>query len=197
MIITVDNVLPKLLENDLEKVVTEIPYYYSPNTSYADTDPFFDHYIELIKNSCIIENGQFTHAILDEGGYVGSNLYNLVYPILYSFAEKANIKVNTITRIKINLLLRDKTFTSDNYNFPHSDRSAGEKIFIYYVNDSDGDTVIFNEYDNYTTIPTAFTIADRVTPKKGTGLFLECARFHASSNPVLSQHRYVVNFNFK
>ena len=196
MIIKVNNTLPKLLENDLEKAVSEIPYYYSPNTSYAGTDPLFDHYMEFIKNSCIIENGQFTHAILDEG-HVVSNLYNLVYPILYSFAEKANITVNAITRIKINLLLRDKTFTTNNYNFPHSDRGSGEKIFIYYLNDSDGDTIVFNEYDNHNTIPTSFTIADRITPKKGTGVFLECARFHASSNPTLTQHRYVINFNFK
>lgn len=195
MIIKINNFLPELLENDLEKVVTEIPYYYAPNTSYSEDDPFFDHYIELIKNSCTIENGQFTHAVLDEGQVV-SNLHGLLYPVLYSAAEKAGIKINAITRIKINLLLRDKTFTMNNYNFPHSDRGHGEKIFIYYLNDSDGDTIIFNEYDDYQTVPKKFTIAERITPKKGTGVFLECARFHASSNPAQTQHRYVINYNF-
>jgi hypothetical protein len=196
MIRKVDNCLPKNLEDDIEKIVFEIPYYYNSNTSYAHDDPFFEHYNTLINNSCVIENGQFTHAILDEG-HALSNLYNLLYPILYSFADKANIQVNTITRIKINLLLKDKTFTKENYNFPHSDRGSGEKIFIYYINDSDGDTIIFNEYDDYVNLPDKFTIADRITPKKGTGVFLESSRFHASSNPSLMQHRYVINFNFK
>ena len=196
MIIPVNNILPKRLEDDIENVVTEIPYYYGPNTSYAATDPFFDHYNKLIQNSNIVENGQFTHSVLDEGNIV-SNLHGLLYPVLYSFAEKENIEVNAITRIKVNLLLRDKTFTKENYNFPHSDRGSGEKIFIYYINDSDGDTVIFNEFDNFKFIPDQFTICDRISPKKGTGVFLESNRFHASSNPVNTQHRYIINFNFK
>jgi len=198
MIIPVNNVLPKRLEDDIEYIVTDVPYYYAPNTSYAPEDPFFEHYLELVKKSNIIENGQFTYSVLDEGNIV-SPLYNLFYPILFSFADKANIIVNEITRIKVNLLLRDKTFTSKNYNFPHSDRgnSGADKAFIYYANDSDGDTVLFNEFDDYTHVPKNFTIADRVTPKKGTGVFLESNRFHASSNPAVSQHRYIINFNFK
>jgi hypothetical protein len=196
MIVKVNNCLPKKLENDIENIVGEIPYYYGPNTSYAVNDPFFDHYNKLSKHANVVENGQFTHSVLDEGTIV-SNLHGLLYPVLYSFAEKENIEVNAITRIKINLLLKDKTFTKENYNFPHSDRGSGEKIFIYYINDSDGDTIIFNEYDDYVNLPDKFTIADRITPKKGTGVFLESSRFHASSNPSLMQHRYVINFNFK
>jgi hypothetical protein len=196
MIATVGNILPKKLENDIEHVVTEIPYYYGSNTSYGKEDPFFDHYSKLTQNINIVENGQFVHSVLDEGVIV-SNLHGLLYPVLYQFADKAGITVNAITRIKINLLLRDKTFKEFNYNFPHSDRGNGEKVFIYYVNDSDGDTVMFNEYDDYKTIPDTFTIVDRITPKKGTGVFFEANRFHASCNPAISQHRYIINYNFK
>ena len=57
MIIPVNNVLPKRLEDDIEYVVTDVPYYYAPNTSYAPEDPFFEHYLELVKKSNIIENG--------------------------------------------------------------------------------------------------------------------------------------------
>jgi len=195
MIIKVNKCLPELYENDIERVVTEIPYYYAPNTSYSEDDSFFEHYIKLTKNPNVVENGQFTHAVLDEGNIV-SNLHGFIYPILYMFAEQAKIKINAITRIKINLLLRDKTFKEWNYNFPHSDRGRGEKAFVYYVNDSDGDTFLFEEFDDFINIPDNFTVVDRVTPKKGTGVFFDCMRFHASSNPVNMQHRYVINFNF-
>jgi len=195
MIVKLDKCLPKKYEDDLEKIVTEIPYYYAPNTSYADTDPFLEHYLKLSKNSNIIENGQFTHSVLDEG-HIVSNLHGFIYPVLYIFAENAGITINKITRIKINLLLRDKTFKEFNYNFPHSDRGSGEKAFVYYINDADGDTFLFNEYDDFNTIPDTFTIADKVSPKKGTGVFFDCFRYHASSNPSVSQHRYVINFNF-
>ena len=195
MIIRVDRSLPLSYENDIENAVKEIPYFYAPNTSYAETDPFFEHYITLIKNSDVIENGQFTHAVLDEGNIV-SNLHGFIYPILYIFAEKAGITINKITRIKINLILQDKTFKNINYNFPHSDRGTGDKVFLYYINDSDGDTFLFDEYDDYKIIPNKFTVNDRITPRKGTGVFFEANRFHASSNPAIAQNRYVINFNF-
>ncbi len=195
MITKVNRCLSKKYEDDIEQVVTEIPYYYAPNTSYAKDDPFYEHYSKFLKDSNIIENGQFTHAILDEG-HIVSNLHGFIYPLLYTFAEQAEIVVNKITRIKINLLLRDKTFQKINYNFPHSDRGNGEKAFVYYVNNSDGDTFLFDEHDDYINIPNSFTIIDRITPNKGTGVFFDCMRFHASSNPVTSQHRYVINFNF-
>lgn len=195
MLIKVKNCLPAIYEDDIAKAVTEIPYYYASNTSYGEEDPFLPHYIKLSSNPNVIENGQFTHAVLDEGNIV-SNLYGFICPILYMFADKANVKINKITRIKINLLLRDKTFGTNNYNFPHSDRGSGEKVFLYYINDSDGDTFIFKEYDNFTTIPDNFTIVDRIKPVKGTGVFFDCLRYHASSNPSVSQHRYVINFNF-
>ena len=195
MLLKVKNCLPRLYEDDLEKAVTEVPYYYASNTSYSPDDPFLPHYNQLSLNPNVIENGQFTHAVLDEGNIV-SHLYGFMCPILYIFADKANIKINKITRIKVNLLLRDKTFKTNNYNFPHSDRGSGEKVFLYYLNDSDGDTFIFNEYDDFNTIPNNFTIRERVTPVKGTGVFFDCLRYHASSNPIQSQHRYVINFNF-
>jgi hypothetical protein len=195
MIIPVSNTLPIAYENDIEQAVKEIPYFYAPNTSYADNDPAFKHYTELTKNSNIVENGQFTHAVLDEG-HIVSNLHGFVYPILYIFAEKAGITVNKISRIKINLILQDKTFKNINYNFPHSDRGTGDKVFLYYINDSDGDTFLFNEYDDYETIPDTFTVKDRITPRKGTGVFFLSNRFHASSNPAIAKNRYVINFNF-
>ena len=121
---------------------------------------------------------------------------NLLGANLYIFAEKAGITVNKISRIKINLILQDKTFKNINYNFPHSDRGTGDKVFLYYINDSDGDTFLFNEYDDYETIPDTFTVKDRITPRKGTGVFFEANRFHASSNPTIAKNRYVINFNF-
>jgi hypothetical protein len=195
MIIRVNRSLPLAYENDIENAAKEIPYFYTPNTSYAESDPSFKHYAELTKNSNIVENGQFTHAILDHGKVL-SELHGLIYPILYIFAEKANIVVNNITRIKINLLLRDRSLDSNNYNFPHSDRAGGDKAFLYYINQTDGDTFLFEEADDYKNIPSKFTLKDRVTPSKGTGVFFDCSRFHASSNPIINQHRFVINFNF-
>ena len=194
MIKKIDKCIPENYISDVEDIVNELPMYYSANTSYAPEDKYFDYWNSQLGNSDIIDNGQFTHAIYHKGE-IFSKYYGMVYPILYMFADKAGVKVNEIVRIKINLLLRDRTFTNNNYNFPHSDRD-GKHVFLYYINDCDGDTILFNEFDNLKTIPDKFSIYDRVSPSRGTGVFFESMRFHASCNPKISQHRYAINFNF-
>lgn len=193
MIITVDNAIPKSYQDDIEQIVLEIPYYYSRNTSYSPSDPLYNEWMAV--SGDIMDNGQFTHAVLDEG-VVASNLNGFFTPLIYMFAEKANIKVSKITRIKVNLMLKDSNFTDKNYNHPHSDGGSGDKVFLYYVNDSDGDTFLFEEFDNGRSIPDKFTIAKKVSPVKGTGVFFDTKRFHASSNPSINKDRFVINFNF-
>lgn len=190
----IDRCLPEKYMADLEEIVYEMPMYYSINTSYAPEDKNFDYWNQQLRNSSIIDNGQFTHAVFHKGE-IFSKYYGLIYPILYLFADRAGITVNNIERIRVNLLLRDKTFTTENYNFPHSDRD-GKYVFLYYINDADGDTVLFNEYDNMKTVPDKFTVDKRISPCRGRGIFFESMRFHASCNPSVSQHRYVINFNF-
>jgi hypothetical protein len=67
--------------------------------------------------------------------------------------------------------------------------------FLYYVNDSDGDTFLFDEFQK-DTIPLNFNILERISPKKGKGIFFESDRYHASSNPKHTSIRLVLNFNF-
>jgi hypothetical protein len=194
MITKVDKCLPKKYISDIEDIVKDLPMYYSINTSYAPEDKHFNFWNSQLTQSNIVDNGQFTHAVFHKGE-IFSKYYGLLYPILYMFADKAGYTVNEITRIKVNLLLQDKTFTSENYNFPHSDRD-GKYAFLYYVNDCDGDTIFFNEFDNLKTIPNNFTVCEKTNPSKGSGVFFESIRFHASCNPCISQYRYVINFNF-
>ena len=68
---------------------------------------------------------------------------------------------------------------------------------VYYVNDSDGDTIIYEQ-----------TIRDtpgnsqgvnlkehiRVTPKKGRAVFFDGSRYHCSSQPTMS-YRAIINFD--
>ena len=66
---------------------------------------------------------------------------------------------------------------------------------IYYLDDSDGDTFIFNECneDRGQTVPTDLTIKQRVTPEKNSVLIFDGDQYHASSNPIKSKKRIVIN----
>jgi ectoine hydroxylase-related dioxygenase (phytanoyl-CoA dioxygenase family) len=74
--------------------------------------------------------------------------------------------------------------------------APGLLSMVYYVNDSDGDTFLFNEFQNSNKV-TEVTLKQRVMPRKGRAVIFDSNRFHASSNPINNTSRFVINFTFK
>ena len=109
--------------------------------------------------------------------------------------------LENILRLKANLTYQHPLEFENTYSGPHVDISddPSKWIMIYYVNDSDGDTYIFNEAGNYTqenkTFPSNLTIKKRVSPKKGRVVLFKGDLFHAGSAPIDSKHRVILNFN--
>jgi len=67
------------------------------------------------------------------------------------------------------------------------------------VNDSDGDTIIYNETaDDIQNLPgldtSMLTIKQTVTPRKGRVVLFNGRRYHSSSTPTTDK-RCVINFN--
>ena len=193
MFTVVKNAIPAQYQEHIASLMNKISWKWHGNTSYADTS---SRYQEMQQYPNIVDNGQFTHPILDDGTVFSSDI-GLLIPVLYMFADKVGVHVNSILRIRINLTIQDKTFTQENYNYPHTDMMPS-RAFLYYINDSDGDTVLFKEtaVDNADALPEQFNIMERITPEAGKGVFFDSCRFHASSNPVTCKARYVINFNF-
>jgi hypothetical protein len=59
-------------------------------------------------------------------------------------------------------------------------------VVIYYVNDSDGDTFVFDDDGK---------IIKRVSPKKGRFFMFDGRLKHAGSHPYDNTMRVVINFN--
>lgn len=78
----------------------------------------------------------------------------------------------------------------------HVDAKVPHLVCLYYVNDSDGDTHIFDYmYDgtlNRTDIE--WNVLKRVTPKKGRVLLFNGFRYHSSSSPK-ENVRCIINFD--
>ena len=68
-------------------------------------------------------------------------------------------------------------------------------VMIYYVNDSDGDTIFFNEKHTGTIDNSKKTISQRITPKKNKCIIFDGLQYHAGSTPKNS-HRMFININF-
>ena len=75
---------------------------------------------------------------------------------------------------------------------PHTDIPVDHFVMLYYVCDSDGDTIIYNEQvksNNY-------TIQKRVTPKQGRVVLFDGSYYHTAEQP-LNSIRCVVNYDLK
>ena len=102
-------------------------------------------------------------------------------------------------------MLHHNHFVED-YNTPHTDHDTKHMTGIYYFDDSDGDTILFDQMDDpfgevnqrITDIFTQeYSIAERIKPEKNKFVLFDGNRFHASSNPKINQYRIVLNFNFR
>mgnify|MGYP003628032093 CR=1 FL=1 len=99
--------------------------------------------------------------------------------------EKLNIP-NKILRAKVNFQGQNIKATTETYNCPHTDTDKPHLAAIYYVNDSDGFTFLFDNNNN---------IINRIVPKKGSLLLFDGSIKHASGHPIKSLKRCVINFN--
>ncbi len=148
--------------------------------------------------------GGFSHMayLAQENEPSVSPLSSLLLPILFVFCEKAKLEFRALLRIRIGLFTR--TPGSAPHHNPHVDFSQPHRTAVYYVNDSDGDTVIFNEsLDDVSLEDSAafanagrFSIAGSVPPKKGKMACFDGRFYHASAYPTESAKRIAVTFNF-
>jgi hypothetical protein len=108
----------------------EFPFYWQDYQVPGDGHPALVH--------CLLS--RTTHGHIIEHDKINSPNFNFCKGILDSFCEKNNIKYKYIYRACINLTLplpqKHGTLHED-HDFPH-------KQFILYLNESNGNTLIFN-----------------------------------------------------
>lgn len=192
--------------NNYDKNVIEIPNFISLNhqntlENYVCNSNFKWSYYEgtILKtdiqytNSCVIEKGlnppQFSHFVNINHN---SNII-FVRPILDSLSTFFNKNLQ-IMKCKFNLLTQKKDSL---HHYPHSDLDyfdGNVYTALYYINDSDGETYLFNEFAP--KIDNNVSIHKKVVPEKGKILIFDSRRFHASSSPQNCEVRLVLNIVF-
>lgn len=166
------------------------------------------YYIDDVTSRSYGNNSGFSHVAYDLG-VQPSEWYPFLKPLVYAIEEAAGHKISQLLRIRVGMLLKTDEPEYD-YNTPHLDFLMPHYTACYYVNDSDGDTILFNQ--GRTDVPTHelsektvlefvkstdFTIEDRCTPKKGQVCLFDGMRFHASSKPKNTSRRIVITINYR
>jgi len=73
----------------------------------------------------------------------------------------------------------------------HVDYKNPHTVVLYYLNDSDGDTVIYDGDPD-----SGLTVVERVPPKANRAVVFDGLRFHSSSYPTNCARRTVININY-
>ena len=113
---------------------------------------------------------------------INSKYFNNILPIIH-FIKKHELRV-----LRVNSFLQFPNPSFKTYDTPHYDlptRKNKYTVFLYYVLDSDGDTVFFDKNKK---------IIKKVTPKQGTAVMFDGKYLHTAyqSNKHM---RCIINFN--
>jgi hypothetical protein len=193
-VVEIEDVIPKLYQNQIEAETTSerMAWFFSRETGRDD------------KHQVDTSYSGFSHTVYhtNDGKPADPAMTALLLPLLFAFCDKAGRPFSRLLRIRLGLF--PMTNIDALHHNPHVDFYQPHYNALYYVNDSDGDTVIFNEtfddvpQDQSVAFARAqkFTIAKRISPKKGKMIGFDGKQYHASMHPMRSSHRIAIAFSF-
>lgn len=191
-----ESFIPRSYQNELESVINSNIFKWNFHDKIAM------EYGEVeYNNPKIINPIGLSHTFIDSGQPV-SDYWNLVKPILLFLEYHEDFEIQRVLRVRARRTLRDIQIDPSMYNPPHVDLPDSEpyKTLIYYVHDSDGDTVFFDEvYDpkpGYAPLRGDVAECFRYTPIKGNGILFNGHRYHSGNSPINNLHRTIINFDF-
>lgn len=184
-----ENFVTGTLKSDIEEYVFTSNVFlwqykqYTSSSAFAPKFTFFD-------DEKTFDVKQLVHVVDDKN----SRDMSIISPLLYKISDLVGYRLH-IVRVKVNMLIPELNIPTDTYHRPHVDHGDLEaKSLIYYVNDCDGDTVLFDK--TYTgEDPGNLKIVKRISPKAGSAVLFDSNIYHASSSPTHGP-RSVINFIF-
>jgi hypothetical protein len=198
LIKVIDNfVTPTYSDVLLYDAIHYLQYCYLQKTTMLEiTDEKFEI---VFQDQNTYDAGQMVCPLFDEtvphGALRFEHYMMFIKPLVCKIIDECvELSLVSTMRAKVNLLFKQETFPDHHYNIPHIDNIHDDKwSAVYYLNDSDGDTVLFNEFHSE-TLPSKLTVFKKISPKKNRLVIFNSSRYHASSNPRISNERFVINF---
>lgn len=138
--------------------------YYIGNTNDWD---------DRINFTCNIQDPNHPHA-------------DLFMPIVAEVASRLSIDPMSLMRIRVAITPQAK---ANDIKARHIDNDIPHWAALFYLNDSDGDTVFWKG-------GVGDEIIERVTPKSNRVVIFDGSTYHSSSSPCDAEFRAVVNLNF-
>ena len=135
---------------------------------------------------------QYVNLNDDDVSEIESIFHHLFTPLLSKACQHLKMPQTEVIQGRSFLQFPLKNIDTSVVDTPHIDLDEGEEhiVVLYYVIDSDGDTVIYNERTKSLT----YTEKQRVTPKQGRVVIFEGGQYHTAEQPTKGT-RCIVNYN--
>jgi|9_EtaG_2_1085328.scaffolds.fasta_scaffold01700_9 hypothetical protein len=187
MIIQKTNIIKKETVENINNIVSsEIFPWTLFNESYSETKHLGTGFEEkLNKKYKSTDTFQLVHVLYKVNTRQKSVYFNEFYNLFQEIVNKMIKKDVELLRMKVNLLFKKQNKTINNFHIDDN-KDLNFKTAIYYINNSDGDTVIYNNNK-----------LKKIKPEAGKVLLFDGDLYHASSNPIKNNLRKVVNINFR
>ena len=171
--IIVDDVLPKTYADEIENTLfsPSFPWFYADDITYG-------------QNAGELEKTFGFFHLLYSNGTKHSNYASFFEPIYHMALGKAGVDLINPFVLQARTFLQVPSVKERTYNNKHIDMNNPHTVVLYYVNDSEGDTHLFDGLD----------IIAKVTPKKNRALIFDGLTYHSSGTPSQNK-RCVINFN--
>lgn len=178
-------VTPETFEELTSRIVSgDFPWYYVPGTA----QPFSHEGLY---------QGSFAHTLPPEHA-----------PYIFTKAFKevlGDIKWKRLLRIRVGLI---PICPHPVMHEPHVDHPLPHVGMLLYLNDSDGNTVFYNEqydpshpepYPTYLTnvLKDKLTVDEMVKPKENRAVIFDGLTYHASSAPMSTKRRMAISYTFE
>lgn len=171
----IDNFLTPSYHRQIEKhlLSPQCPWYYHQNITNVDD-----------KTSSLHDFGFGSNITTDGKKWINT----FFLPFAYQIQDQLPMQT-TIGRMRLDMTL----YNPDGVvHHPHVDSEEPHFASIYYVNDSDGDTILYNE----TELSKEYTSQARIEPKANRLLIFNGKYYHTGSSPSHHKNRIIINSNF-
>ena len=186
--IVIDDAISTTIQDEINTdfINPNFPWYLSRSLSTVSKEAAE----KFLSNNNVREYVMLVHTFYDTLNGVtvkNSEFTPMLDKILKPLLGKLGLNSVNLLRCRANLQTQHKNNLPDTHNTPHTDILDDHYVLIYYVNDSDGDTFLFDDDQEIIT---------RISPKKGRALIFNGKTLHAGSHPYTSQLRCIVNIDF-
>ena len=182
-----DDIIEKDYQNKIKNILIG-------QVRYNDEDfPWF--YIDDVTASGDYENqkrGAFVHDYVNYEYGIESDFHYLFLDLIKKSCSK--LKIKEVDALQGRSFLQLPTnIKREDVDSPHTDMQFQHFVMLYYVCDSDGDTIIYNEK---VISEKGLTVQKKVTPKQGRVVLFNGAYYHTAQQPNHNL-RCIVNYDLR